>query len=75
MGFSERTGEQFMTIYGYARVSTADQSLASQDAQLHAAGCVKVYMEKISGARSDRPELAVPPPHVRPSGSGYHSGL
>jgi DNA invertase Pin-like site-specific DNA recombinase len=44
-------------LYGYARVSTDGQSLASQDAELHAAGCVKVYAEKISGARSDRPEL------------------
>jgi DNA invertase Pin-like site-specific DNA recombinase len=32
--------------------------LASQDAELHAAGCAKVYAEKISGARSDRPALA-----------------
>jgi DNA invertase Pin-like site-specific DNA recombinase len=32
--------------------------LASQDAQLHAAGCAKVYSEKISGARGDRAELA-----------------
>jgi DNA invertase Pin-like site-specific DNA recombinase len=32
--------------------------LASQDAQLHAAGCAKVYSKKVSGARSDRPELA-----------------
>jgi DNA invertase Pin-like site-specific DNA recombinase len=47
-----------MTVYGYARVSTDGQSLASQDAGLHAAGCAKVYSEKISGARSDRPELA-----------------
>jgi DNA invertase Pin-like site-specific DNA recombinase len=47
-----------MTIYGYARVSTDGQSLASQDAELHAAGCAKVYAEKISGARSDRPALA-----------------
>ena len=47
-----------MTTYGYARVSTDGQSLASQDAQLHAAGCAKVYAEKISGARSDRAELA-----------------
>jgi DNA invertase Pin-like site-specific DNA recombinase len=45
-------------LYGYARVSTDGQSLASQDAQLHAAGCAKVYAEKISGARSNRPELA-----------------
>jgi DNA invertase Pin-like site-specific DNA recombinase len=47
-----------VTIYGYARVSTDGQTLASQDAQLHAAGCAKVYSEKASGARSDRPELA-----------------
>jgi DNA invertase Pin-like site-specific DNA recombinase len=47
-----------MTIYGYARVSTDGQTLAAQDAQLHEAGCVKVYSEKVSGARSDRAELA-----------------
>ena len=47
-----------MTVYGYARVSTDGQTLVSQDAQLHAAGCAKVYSEKISGVRSDRPELA-----------------
>lgn len=46
-----------MTTYGYARVSTDGQSLISQDAELHAAGCAKVYAEKISGARSNRPEL------------------
>ena len=47
-----------MTVFGYARVSTAGQTLASQDAQLHAAGCAKVYAEKVSGAKTDRPELA-----------------
>src|SRR6516225_128914 len=47
-----------MTAYGYARVSTDGQSLTSQDAELHAASCAKVYGEKTSGARSDRPELA-----------------
>ena len=47
-----------MTVYGYARVSTDGQSLASQDAELHAVRCAKVYAEKISGARSNRPELA-----------------
>ena len=46
-----------MTIYGYARVSTDGQTLASQDAELHAAGCVKVYEEKVSGAKTDRAEL------------------
>src|SRR6516225_3515449 len=46
-----------MTVYGYARVSTDGQTLAAQDAQLHAAGCAKVYSEKVSGARTDRVEL------------------
>src|SRR6516162_5334930 len=47
-----------MTVYGYARVSTDGQTLAAQDAALHAAGCAKVYGEKQSGAKTDRPELA-----------------
>jgi DNA invertase Pin-like site-specific DNA recombinase len=47
-----------MTTYGYARVSTRDQDVAGQVAELTAAGCAKVYQEKISGAKSDRPELA-----------------
>jgi DNA invertase Pin-like site-specific DNA recombinase len=47
-----------MTVYGYARVSTDGQTLASQDAELTAAGCAKIYAEKISGARTDRVELA-----------------
>jgi DNA invertase Pin-like site-specific DNA recombinase len=47
-----------MTVYGYARVSSDGQTLASQDAELTAAGCVKIYAEKISGARTDRVELA-----------------
>ena len=45
-------------IYGYARVSTDGQSLASQDVELTAAGCVKVFAEKVSGAKTDRVELA-----------------
>jgi DNA invertase Pin-like site-specific DNA recombinase len=47
-----------MVTYGYARVSTGGQSFASQDAELHKAGCAKVYAAKASGAKSDRPELA-----------------
>jgi DNA invertase Pin-like site-specific DNA recombinase len=47
-----------MTIYGYARVSTDGQTLAVQDAQLHAAGCAKIYSEKVSGSQTDRAELA-----------------
>lgn len=47
-----------MTIYGYARVSTRDQDLGAQTAELEAAGCAKIYREKASGAKSDRAELA-----------------
>ena len=47
-----------MAVFGYARVSIDGQSLASQDAQLRAAGCAKVYAEKVSGATADRTELA-----------------
>src|SRR3954451_16212264 len=47
-----------MTTYGYARVSTNGQDLAGQEAELRAAGCAKVYREKVSGANTDRAELA-----------------
>src|SRR5262249_61898224 len=47
-----------MTTYGYARVSTNGQDLAAQEAELSAAGCAKVFKEKVSGAKTDRAELA-----------------
>ena len=47
-----------MTTYGYARVSTDGQSLAAQDAQLHAAGGPRSTGEKVTGAKTDRAELA-----------------
>ena len=47
-----------MTTYGYARVSTNGQDLAAQEAELMAAGCAKVFKEKVSGAKTDRAELA-----------------
>jgi DNA invertase Pin-like site-specific DNA recombinase len=44
-------------IYGYSRVSTHSQDLNSQLAQLKAAGCEKVFREKITGTTADRPQL------------------
>ena len=43
---------------GYARVSTQDQNLDRQLDQLRTEGCERVYEEKASGTKSDRPELA-----------------
>jgi DNA invertase Pin-like site-specific DNA recombinase len=45
-------------IYGYARVSTAAQDETEQVRQLEAAGCEKVFRDKITGTTADRPQLA-----------------
>ena len=44
-------------IMGYERVSTDGHTLDAQQAALRAAGCEKIYSEKISGAVTDRPAL------------------
>lgn len=44
-------------IYGSARVSTVARDLANQLAQLKAAGCEKVFREKITRTAADRPKL------------------
>lgn len=43
---------------GYARVSTTDQNPELQLEALRRAGCEKLFTEKASGARDERPELA-----------------
>lgn len=44
-------------IIGYARVSTLDQDLGNQEKTLKERGCERIYSEKISGGKRDRPEL------------------
>lgn len=44
-------------IIGYARVSTNKQELGVQMNALKEAGAIKIYKEKISGAKTDRKEL------------------
>jgi len=43
--------------YGYARISTKDQSLDMQIDALKNAGCDRIYEEIAKGARTDRPVL------------------
>ena len=44
-------------LLGYARLSTDDQDLSLQRASLRAAGCRRIYEEKVPVAQRDRPEL------------------
>ena len=45
-------------LIGYARVSTLDQNLDLQIEALTNAGCKKIFHEKTSGSRAERPEFS-----------------
>lgn len=47
----------YIMKYGYARVSTIGQDLEAQLNTLNNEGCEKVYSEKFTGAKSDRPQF------------------
>ena len=44
-------------LIGYARVSTADQTLALQDDALQHAGCERIFHDTLSGSTTERPGL------------------
>jgi DNA invertase Pin-like site-specific DNA recombinase len=54
----QNEGRKMPVSVGYARVSTNGQDLTDQVRALEAIGAVRIYREKQSGARSDRPQLA-----------------
>lgn len=50
---------------GYARVSTEDQNLELQHQALEKAGCERIFIDKVSGARAKRPGLDEALSHLR----------
>lgn len=53
-------------LIGYARVSTLDQNPQFQIEELRRAGCEKIFTEKKSGAKTDRPMLQMALDYARP---------
>ncbi len=51
--------------FGYARVSTQDQTLDVQRDALKAAGCTRIFTDTMSGAKADRPGLSEAFDHLR----------
>ncbi|MGC5012498.1 recombinase family protein [Streptosporangium sp. DT93] len=53
-------------LVGLARVSTDEQDLQLQLDALNAAGCIRIFEEKISTRKADRPGLAAALNYLRP---------
>ena len=53
-------------LLGYARVSTEEQVLDRQIDALKTAGVTKIFQEKITGTKADRPKLQELLEHLRP---------
>lgn len=51
---------------GYARVSTREQNLSSQEDALGKAGCVRIFTDKISGKEFNREGLSACMDYLRP---------
>ena len=52
-------------LIGYARVSTTDQTLNSQEDDLRTAGCERIFSDVASGAKAARPGLTEALDHLR----------
>ncbi|MCP4416069.1 MAG: recombinase family protein, partial [Chloroflexi bacterium] len=44
-------------LIGYARVSTTDQNVSLQIDDLKKVGCEKIFRDKVSGTKTERPGL------------------
>jgi len=55
-----------VAVVGYARVSTDHRSLVAQQDALGGAGCERVFTDRLSGVREDRPGLVELLGYVRP---------
>jgi DNA invertase Pin-like site-specific DNA recombinase len=64
MGFEKAQRGDLMLI-GYARVSTDEQSLDLQIDALKAAGCKRIFTDKVSTTKADHPGLADAVSHLR----------